>query len=81
MVDLKVAHKPPILQVYKIQKVDKLVYMRTCLYMDVFSCLWNNDAAQAITHKKYILYTVIKSKLILKVNSGKLVSLVSSGLQ
>lgn len=31
--------------------------------------------------KKDILYTVIKSKRILKVNSGKLVSLVSSGLQ
>lgn len=75
--------EPPILQADKIQKVDKLVYMRTCLYMDdfFFSRLWNNSAAQAIFLKKYILYTVIKSKRILKVNSGKLVSLVSSGLQ
>lgn len=62
--------------------------MRTCLYMNVFlfsffffCCLWNNSAAQAVFLKKDILYTVIKSKRILKVNSGKLVSLVSSGLQ
>lgn len=46
-----------------------------------FCCLWNNSAAQAVFLKKDILYTVIKSKRILKVNSGKLVSLVSSGLQ
>lgn len=31
-----------------------------------FFFLWNNGAAQAIVHQKYILYTVIKSKLISK---------------
>lgn len=51
------------------------------VYGWVFSCLWNNSAAQAIFLKKYILYILIKSKRIIKVNSGKLVSLDSSGLQ
>lgn len=80
--------EPPILQAYKIQKVDKLVYMRTCLYMNVFLFFPFFFVACGITVlrkqeflKKDILYTVIKSKRILKVNSGKLVSLVSSGLQ
>lgn len=57
-----------------------------------FSCLWNNSAAQAIPLQKYIFYRYVKkkqqkqkerkqNKQIFKVCSGKLVSLVSSGLR